>query len=1390
MSSEDWLSPFAPPSTRGVVGQPVLSWEDSPFVPSTLAPVRATELDEAFEAGSLGVAESASAVEAREAGWSEAEEERWPQSESDDREEGGVDLAQETSALESIGEAAFEGITEQVSELGRLSDELERVSQQLDGTPATESDITDVIEIGKGIGRLGQALGAAFTGGSASAAADQSVAVPPFNFITRLSMPVPLLSAASNADALRWNNRNHPTTSGVSPNDIRTDIARYVNLTAIGAAIQNFNLANPTKAIQLGTPPMDAVLVEALHQFQAKCFFESGQIDGKAGESTLDSLGLVKRTGMNSVDTRNAGAHGRLGQVDVAGLTNNEFTADTWFDHMVNPSFLGWRFLQGGNPRGVHLSFMRKLRVAERALLAQSRFSGKTPVELGKALGFSSRSEEHKGARPTSTTASMHNYGLAVDIKYTPNPWVKGADFTRALKNAALLTSGVRITQATSQRFLHDLGADATLTTARIFDTLSQRNRDFREYLTLDANPAGITPLLQSRRADGTPGVFANATETIAQAAQRWRTKIRDDLANMRAQGSPFRPTDGAARDPLLGFLNLDRDLVIALRDSACLAWGAVDIGHGAGGSGDMMHFDDRVCGIGGALADVGANTRPQSGHPCVACAAAPNQELESFEDSESEHGRFGEAANTESRQDAAAEIETDASYEDASFRRDDIYFENVDYEFVSEIEQAEEEDGGIDVELEDAVNASYEDEESSFEGERFTELLARLFAPGDIVQRAQKVLGAGLFGMSLLSRFGSGQIWNEDHLALEVLFQQQPNLKPSDLDRLTGSERLKRLRGLAIKHQRSLTSIREGVVRPIFGRPSNFQIQPAEGCSIQDLRAEVRKLGPLKGGVLNGKVWYKRSAGASPRKQSAVDSIVLHHMAYNIGNNVKSYLKVGAHYAVLADGQIAQLYDDLDFMNASNGFNPRSVAIEFAGNFPTHSYHWWKSKELTIPDRCYLTPAQIRAGRCLLATLKARLPGIQYVYAHRQSSDTRENDPGPDVWLHVAEWAINTLGLTDRLPQTHVGKGQPIPDSWRRARAVIAPVPVPATPAKSGGTVPQGQGTGAAIGTSGKKLMVAVSGLNVRSSPSIKGTKVGSLSKGEIVDWLDSSADRQWFKVQRGSLLGWSFAQYLTLPNGQRAATPAAPPAPNLGPLDSIVRLAATSPLARVSWGNRGVAPPGYVKGMALVYARVYCKLKAGDAAAVEMAKAVTRDPLTDALAHYAAEFKALGMSNASAGVDTLRHLFTLLYSLGMRESSGNHCAGRYTGDQNTSAATAEAGLFQASYNLQSSHRTLPDLFKKYSDNPAGFLDVFREGARCKASDATNYGTGAGRDYQQLAKTCPAFAAEFAAVGLRNRRRHWGPINEKTALLRPECDALFLEIQKLVDSSGLCPSL
>lgn len=245
-------------------------------------------------------------------------------------------------------------------------------------------------------------------------------------------------------------------------------------------------------------------------------------------------------------------------------------------------------------------------------------------------------------------------------------------------------------------------------------------------------------------------------------------------------------------------------------------------------------------------------------------------------------------------------------------------------------------------------------------------------------------------------------------------------------------------------------------------------------------------------------------------------------------------------------------------------------------------------------------------------------------------------------------------------------------------------------------------------------------------------------------------------------------------------------PKVTSVAALQQIMQAATQSKIATYRWKDHGKAPIGYLKGMALVYARVYKKLLDGDAAALEMAKANTGNPLKDALAHYAPEFNRLGMNNDTAGVDTLRHLFVLMMGLGMRESGGKWCEGRDRSAQNTKAETAEAGLFQTSYNAKSASPILPKLFQTYATDSRGFLEVFQEGVKCRSYDLENFGTGNGKIFQELSKKCPAFAVEFTAVALRNRRKHWGPINRKNVELLPECDKLLLQVQKIIDASSV----
>lgn len=250
---------------------------------------------------------------------------------------------------------------------------------------------------------------------------------------------------------------------------------------------------------------------------------------------------------------------------------------------------------------------------------------------------------------------------------------------------------------------------------------------------------------------------------------------------------------------------------------------------------------------------------------------------------------------------------------------------------------------------------------------------------------------------------------------------------------------------------------------------------------------------------------------------------------------------------------------------------------------------------------------------------------------------------------------------------------------------------------------------------------------------------------------------------------------------------------------VSGVVKTASQSKCASYSWRDRGRAPIGYMQGMALSFAAAVCHEKRSDIRVVSEAK--TSDTAHDALAWYdnANIFADLGMSNDKPGIDTLRHAYTLLLGLGMRESSGRYCCGRDRSADNVTSNTAEAGLFQTSYNSHVFSAELVKLFnmwkaRKLATPEKCLLDIFSQGVKCSAKDWENYGSGAGRDFQELEKKCPAFAAEYAAVMLRvsgGSKGHYGPLRRRTAEVRPECDAMFMKVQQVMQAHlDLCPYL
>src|SRR5262249_55234667 len=98
----------------------------------------------------------------------------------------------------------------------------------------------------------------------------------------------------------------------------------------------------------------------------------------------------------------------------------------------------------------------------------------------------------------------------------------------------------------------------------------------------------------------------------------------------------------------------------------------------------------------------------------------------------------------------------------------------------------------------------------------------------------------------------------------------------------------------------------------------------------------------------------------------------------------------------------------------------------------------------------------------------------------------------------------------------------------------------------------------------------------------------------------------------------------------------------------ERIISHVGVSDVPNLIWSDRGPAPSGYAKGMAVAFARVYAKWKMRNSAALVMAAANSGDDTRDALSWYNSRFQPKAMDNSKAGAEPLRPLFVQRYATG----------------------------------------------------------------------------------------------------------------------------------------------
>jgi hypothetical protein len=177
-------------------------------------------------------------------------------------------------------------------------------------------------------------------------------------------------------------------------------------------------------------------------------------------------------------------------------------------------------------------------------------------------------------------------------------------------------------------------------------------------------------------------------------------------------------------------------------------------------------------------------------------------------------------------------------------------------------------------------------------------------------------------------------------------------------------------------------------------------------------------------------------------RPLNSIDGIVVHQTATPFGVTAAAIkaangdaqlakhrraLGVAAHMTVFTTG-IAVLAHPLDwYVYHGNGLNARSLGMEIEGLFPG-----LQGKQELFTG--VLQSAAQDGLEYLVRKGRERGMPIKWIWAHRQSSMTRADDPGEEIWRKlVLEFAVSRLGLAPQ--HDFVTGGRVIPPEWRMVR-------------------------------------------------------------------------------------------------------------------------------------------------------------------------------------------------------------------------------------------------------------------------------------------------------------------------------------------------------------------
>lgn len=170
-----------------------------------------------------------------------------------------------------------------------------------------------------------------------------------------------------------------------------------------------------------------------------------------------------------------------------------------------------------------------------------------------------------------------------------------------------------------------------------------------------------------------------------------------------------------------------------------------------------------------------------------------------------------------------------------------------------------------------------------------------------------------------------------------------------------------------------------------------------------------------------------------SLRDWGQVKGIVLHQTACRVGTKVPRWYSVTCHVGLPSDGKVIYNNDLRRKMWHGNGFNRDTVGFEIDGNYQGID-GWDATRWKPGGGPAHLTKEQLQAAKDAVAWVVAEVAAnggkVTHIWAHRQSSNQRQSDPGSEIWTGVGLWAQRELGLLNN-PGVTLGTGMALPVEW-----------------------------------------------------------------------------------------------------------------------------------------------------------------------------------------------------------------------------------------------------------------------------------------------------------------------------------------------------------------------